>query len=119
MEEEILDIFSSHNEPIDNEKLINYLANKLSREERHAFEQQLLESDLLNDAVEGLKNFQNHSDITSLTRNLNKNLLKQLEKRKKLQVKRKIRDLPWLYLAIVLVLLLVLISFLVIRKHLG
>lgn len=118
MKEDLLDIFSSQNEQIDNEKLMNYLANKLSPQERHAFEQQLLDSDLLNDAVEGLGAFNNQNDITAFTRHLNKNLKKQLDKRKKLKLERKIRDLPWLYLAIVLVLLIILISFLVIRKHL-
>ena len=118
MKEDLLNIFSSQNEQIDNEKLMNYLANRLSPEERHDFEQQLLDSDLLNDAVEGLGAFNNQNDITALTRHLNKNLKKQLDKRKKLKLERKIRDLPWLYLAIVLVLLIILISFLVIRKHL-
>lgn len=119
MHEDLLDIFSSHNEPVDNQKLMNYLENKLTPQERHAFEQQLLESDLLNDAVEGLEDFKDKKDIASFTSFLNKRLSKQLDKRKKLQLKRKIKDLPWLYLAIIVVLLIVLIGFLVIKKHLD
>ncbi len=118
MNEDLLKILSSSNKDIDNQKLMDYLSDKLSEEEKHNLEEAMADSELINDAVEGLKSFHDKKDVNVLVEQLNANLKKQLEKKKSKKLKRKIKDLPWLYLTIILILILILIGFLVIKKHL-
>ena len=60
-----------------------------------------------------------NKNVSALVEQLNTNLHKQLEKKKSKKLKRRIKDLPWLYLSIILILIIILISFLVIKKHLD
>ncbi len=117
MSDELLNILSNSNKDIDNQKLMDYLSDKLSRDEKHDFEKALVDSEMMNDAVEGLEKLKN-KDITAHVEQLNNNLRKQLEKKKSKKLKRQIKDLPWLYLFIILILLIILIGFLVIKNHL-
>ena len=119
MNDDLLNILSNSNKDIDNQKLMDYLSDKLSDEEKHTLEEAMADSELINDAVEGLKSFHNKKDVNVLVEQLNTNLKKQLEKKKSKKLKRKIKDLPWLYLTIVLILILILIGFLVIKRHLD
>ena len=118
MSDDILNILSNSNKDIDNQKLMDYLSGKLSADEKHDFEKTLVDSEMMNDAVEGLEKFKN-KNVSALVEQLNTNLHKQLEKKKSKKLKRRIKDLPWLYLSIILILLIILISFLVIKKHLD
>lgn len=118
MNDDLLNILSNSNKDIDNQKLMNYLSGKLSAGEKHDFEKTLVDSEMMNDAVEGLEKLKN-KNVSALVEQLNSNLNKQLEKKKSKKLKRQIKDLPWLYLSIILILLIILISFLVIKKHLD
>jgi hypothetical protein len=118
MNEDLLNILSNKNVAIDNQKLIDYLNNNLTASEKHEFEQQMANSNLLNDAIEGLEKFSDKKDILHFAKELNDHLKKQLEKKKAYHEKRKIKYLPWLYLTIVLILIIILISFLLIKIHL-
>jgi anti-sigma factor RsiW len=118
MSDDLLNILSNSNKDINNQKLMDYLSGKLSADEKHDFEKDLVDSEMMNDAVEGLEKFKN-KDVSALVEQLNTNLHKQLEKKKSKKLKRQIRDLPWLYLSIILILIIILISFLVIKKHLD
>ena len=117
MNDDLLNILSNSNKDIDNQKLMDYLSDKLSGDEKHEFEKALVDSEMMNDAVEGLENFKN-KNVGTLVEQLNNNLKKQLEKKKAKKLKRQIKDLPWLYLFIVLIILIILIGFFVIKKHL-
>lgn len=119
MSDELLNILSNSNKDIDNQKLMDYLSDKLSAEEKHELEKKMVDSEMLNDIVEGLEKFKNKKEVTALVEQLNTNLKKQLEKRRSRKLKRQIKDLPWLYLSIILILIIILISFLVIKKHLD
>ncbi len=119
MNDDLLKILSNSNKDIDNQKLMDYLSDKLSAEEKHNLEKAMIDSDMINDAVEGLNSFKNKKDVSALAEQLNVNLKKQLEKKKSKKLKRKIKDLPWLYLTIILILIIILIGFLVIKKHLD
>jgi len=119
MSDELLNILSNGNKDIDNQKLMDYLAGKLSEAESHEFEKSMMDSEIVNDAIEGLEKFKNKKDLSVLADQLNANLKKQLEKKKSKKIKRKIKDLPWLYLSIVLILIIILISFFIIKKHLD
>jgi hypothetical protein len=118
MGDELLNILSNSNKDIDNQKLMDYLSDKLSQEEKHEFEKKMVDSEMLSDIVEGLEKFKNKKDVAALVEQLNTNLKKQLEKKKKKKLKREIKNLNWLYFSIVLILILILIGFFVIKKHL-
>jgi hypothetical protein len=97
---------------------MDYLTDKLSQEEKHEFEKKIVDSEMLNDVVEGLEKFKNKKDVSALVEQLNTNLKKQLEKKKAKKLKREIKNLNWLYFSIVLILIIILIGFLFIKKHL-
>ncbi|MEO8762670.1 MAG: hypothetical protein ABI416_00190 [Ginsengibacter sp.] len=118
MSDELLNILSNSNKDIDNQKLMDYLAGNLSASEKHDFEKTLVDSEMMNDAVEGLEKLKS-KNVSALVGQLNNNLYIQLEKKKSKKLKRRIKDLPWLYLSIILILLIVIIGYLVIKMHLD
>jgi len=119
MNDELLNILSHSNKDIDNQKLMDYLSNKLSQEEKHAFEEEMAGSDMLNDAVEGLGEVKDKKKIKEFTDKLNADLQKRLTKKKSRKEKLKLKSQPWLYFAIVIILLLLVICFVVIKMHLD
>lgn len=118
MDDELLNILSNSNEDIDNQKLMDYLSDKLSKEEKHEFEGNMAGSEMLNDVVEGLEKFKNKKDVSALAEQLNANLKKQLNKKKERKLKREIKNLNGLYFSIILILIIILIGFLIIKKYL-
>ena len=114
----LLNILSNSNKDVDNQKLMDYLSDKLSAEEKHEFEKSLLDSELENDAVEGLSQFKNKKDPLLYAEELNLNLKHQLQKKKALKSKRTISDLRWLYVTIILILAFVIIAFFILFKFL-
>ena len=116
MNNDLLNILSENSKDIDNEKLMNYLSDNLSREAKHEFEKTLLDSELTSDAIEGLGRFKNKKDPIAFAEELNRNLQKQLEKKKQSKQKRRVREMPWLYFSIALILIIILIAFFVISK---
>ncbi len=119
MTDDLLNILSNSNKDIDNQKLMDYLSDKLSSEEKHEFEKALIDSDLMNDAVEGLQKFKNKKELTLFAEQLNNNLKKQIEKKKSHKERRLIKDMPWLYFTVILIIIIILVSFFVIWKHLS
>ncbi|MEO6288720.1 MAG: hypothetical protein ABIO76_02300 [Ginsengibacter sp.] len=119
MNVDLLKILSNSNKDIDNQKLMDYLSDKLSAEEKHNLEAAMIDSEMMSDALEGLEKFKNKKDVSGLVEQLNANLKNQLEKKKSKKLKRVIRDLPWLYVTIILILIIILIGFLIIKKHLD
>ena len=118
MDDDLLNILSNSNKDIDNQKLMDYLSDKLSAEEKHEFERTLLDSELESDAVEGLSHFKNKKDPVAYAEELNRKLQKQLQKKKLSRAKRRIKELHWLYVAITLIIVLILIAFIIISKFL-
>lgn len=118
MPDNLLNILSNSNKDIDNQKLMNYLSDQLSDAEKHEFEKTLIDSELMSDAVEGLESFQNKKDVSIYAEQLNRNLQKQLQKKNYKKEKRRLKDMPWLYFAIILILLIVIISYFIIGGYL-
>jgi ATP-dependent Zn protease len=118
MSDELLNILSNSNKDIDNQKLMDYLSNKLSAEEKHEFEKILVDSDLASDAIDGLNEFKNKKDPVAFAEQLNRNLQKQLEKKKGMRGKRRFKDISWLYFTILLIIIIILIAFFVVFKFL-
>jgi hypothetical protein len=119
MTDDLLNILSNSNKDIDNQKLMDYVSGKLSAEEKHEFEKTLVDSEILNDAVEGLEEFKSKEQLNLFVEQLNTNLKKQLDKRKTKKDKRRLKDTPWLTFTVILIIVIILIAFFVIWKHLN
>lgn len=118
MNDDLLNILSNSNKDIDNQKLMDYLGDKLSAEEKHEFEKTLLDSELQSDAIEGLSQFKNKKDPVAFAEELNRALQNQLQKKKAAKAKRKLKEFRWLYVAVVLIIIFILIAFIIISKFL-
>ncbi len=112
------DILSHLSTDIDQETLLLYLQNKLSDEKRHEVEKKLLENEFADDAVEGLQEIKDKEQIAYMVEMLNRDLKKKTEKNKQRRDKMKLKDQPWLFIAILIFLLLIIISYMVIQKYL-
>ena len=117
MKNELINILANSNKDIDNQKLMDYLSDKLSGEEKHEMEKLMVDSPLVNDAVEGLQQFEN-KHLLAFAEKLNADLQKQLEKKKQRKQKLKLKEQPWPYIAIILILTLLVIGFIIITKQL-
>ena len=117
MNNDLKDILSNSNKDIDNQQLMDYLAGKLSEEEKHAIELQLSGSDFFNDAAEGLEKIKDKKDINVFVEQLNRDLHKKLQQKKRKKLKRKILQQRWVYAAIILILAIVIATWLMIVKY--
>ena len=119
MSDDLKDILSNLNKDIEQDKLLDYLNKNLSAADAHELEKQMADDDFMNDAVEGLEQFKNKKDLYFLVDQLNSELKKQTAKKKNKKEKRKLKDQPWLYISIIIVLLLAVIGFIIIKKYMG
>lgn len=118
MTDKLKDILSHLSTEVDQETLLKYLEGRLSDEQKHELEKRMLDSEFTNDAVEGLQQIKDKRDISSLVDQLNRDLHKKLDKKKKRREKLKFKDQPWLYIAIVIILLLIVLSYIVVSRML-
>lgn len=116
MSENLKDILSNLNPEIDQETLLQYLQGKLSAEQQHEVEKQLMDSDFEADALEGLQEFKDKKNINLLVDQLNTDLKKRTEKKKRFKQKLKLELDSSLLIALVIILLLIVISYLIIHK---
>jgi uncharacterized protein YehS (DUF1456 family) len=119
MSDDLKNILSNLNKDIEQDKLLDYLNKNLSAAEAHELEKQMADDEFMSDAIEGLENFKNKKDVSVLVQQLNAQLKKETAKKKARKEKRRIKDQPWLYIAIVTILLLVIIAYVVIKKYTG
>lgn len=119
MSDDLLNILSSSNKDIDNQKLMDYISGKLSKQEQHELEKQMAESEMVSDAVEGLSAIKNQQNISSYVDQLNRSLHSQLQQKKARRQKRRLKEDPYIYIAIVLVLALIVIAYFVIQRLQG
>jgi hypothetical protein len=71
MSENLKDILSHLNPDIDQATLLLYLQGKLSAEEQHEVEKQIIDNEFEADAIEGLQNFKDKRNLSSLVDQLN------------------------------------------------
>lgn len=110
------DILSHLSTEIDQETLLLYLQGKLSDEKKHEVEKILLENEFADEAMEGLQQFKDKQQVAFTIEMLNRELKKKLEKKKVRRERMKIKEQPWLYIAILILLLLIALSYIVIRR---
>jgi hypothetical protein len=107
----ILDQDSEPNE----EALKRYLEGTASEEERFAIENQMADEDFMNDAVEGLQNFKNQHQMQDYVNQINKELHKQTNKKKRRRLKRHIEDQNWTLISVILIIILCILGYFVIH----
>lgn len=118
MRENLKDILSHLTTDIDQETLLLYLQDKLPEEKKHEVEKKLVDSEFAGDAMEGLQQFSDKHQLSYTVEMLNRDLKKKTEKKKQRRQKLVLKDQSWLYLAIFILLLLIVISYLIIHRML-
>ena len=118
MSDKLKDILSHLSTEVDQETLMKYLEGRLSDEQKHELERRMLDSEFTNDAVEGLQQIKDKKNISELVDQLNRDLHKKLDKKKKQREKLNFKDQPWLYIAIIIILLLIVLSYIVVQRML-
>ena len=118
MSDNLKDILSHLTTEIDQETLLLYLQDKLPAEKKHAVEKTLAENEFANDAMEGLQQFGDKKQIAYMVEMLNRDLKKRVEKKKQRREKLKLKDQSWLYVAILIFILLIVLSYMIILRML-
>ena len=119
MSKELLNILSNSNKEIDNQLLMDYIAGKLSASQQHEVERLMAENEFISDAVEGLEKAGAQKDIDLMVEQLNRDLHKKLAGRKALHSRRRFKDTPWPYIAVMLIIALAILAYLIIHKLQG
>ncbi|HRN57526.1 MAG TPA: hypothetical protein PLL71_13790 [Agriterribacter sp.] len=117
MNNDLLNILS-HSKETDPKKLLDYLENKLSPEERHEIEKLLIDSDFERDATEGLEQVTHKDNLPIVVNELNKKLIKKLSERRKKLLKKKPPELTIPLVATTIIILLVLMFYMLLRGRL-
>jgi hypothetical protein len=117
MSDDLKNILNNSNKDIDNQKLMDYLSQQLSKQDAHDLEKMMADDAFISDAVEGLEQFNNVKKLPLSVELLNRELQKQIAKKKNRREKRKLKDQPWVYFAIILLLLLTIVCYVIIKKR--
>lgn len=117
MNRDLLNILTNSNKDIDNQQLMDYLAGKLSAEDKHELEKLMAENEFMNDAIEGLEDVKDKRDINLFVEQMNRDLHKKLLQKKNKKKKRKMLQQRWVYAAIILILALIIATWLIIMKY--
>ena len=116
MSNDLLNILSNSNKDIDNQKLMDYVSGKLSGQEKHEVEKWMVDNNFESEALEGLQSVADQNHLQSYVDQLNKDLHKYLHQKKQRRDRRKIKEYPWSYIAMMLVLVLIIIAYFIIQK---
>ena len=116
MSDKLKDILSHLNPDIDQETLLRYLQGKLSAEEQHELEKGMMDHEFDSDALDGLQQLKDTNNISVLLHQLNRELRKKTEKKKRFREKLQLRVEPWLIIALIIILLLAVIGFMLVHR---
>ena len=98
-------------EGLSDEQLMNYLKGYLSSEDAHDIEERMIDDSFVNDAVEGLQQFSSNKKMDDYVRQLNHHLHQQITAQKQRNYKRRLKDMPWIIQALIIVLLLCMLAY--------
>jgi hypothetical protein len=119
LKENLKDILSNLNTGVDQQTLLQYLQGKLSEEKKHEVEKQLLENDFELEAMEGLQQMKDQRKIQSMVYQLNRDLKARTKKRRLRRQKMELKQEPWLWITIFIMLALIIISYIIIRASMN
>jgi len=102
---------------LDPHKLMDYLEGKLSDKEKHEVESVLADSAFMDDAAEGLNEMKDKQKIASILFELNSQLHKKTQQRRKLQFSNRLPFPGWLIFTTVTVILLIVLAYIIYRMY--
>ena len=111
--EDLTNIWNADDE-LNEEQLLNYVKGKSADEEQHAVEKKMADSPFVNDAVEGLQEFSSVDKANTYAQQINEQLHHRLMENKRKQ-KRKIGNLSWEIIAVILIILLCILGYVVVQ----
>lgn len=117
MKDNLKDILSNLSTDIDQEALLLYLQGKLSAEQQHEVEKQMMENDFAFDAMEGLQNIKDQQNLQLLVGQLNRDLKKKTEKKNAYKEKLRMKQDPWILIAVLLILALAVAGYFIIQMY--
>jgi hypothetical protein len=100
-----------------NDDLLKYMQGDLSRDEQYKVEKQIAGSDFVSDAMDGLQSMKSPKSIEQYVDELNRQLQKQVATKKHRKEKRKLKDQPWIIIAVVVVIGLCILAYAVIKYY--
>ena len=109
------EILSDKDELLTDEDLLKYLHDNISEEEKYAIEKKITGA-FESDAIDGLQQIKDKKRLQNQVRQLQRNLPKLLLKKHRLE-KRKLNDMLWIILTLIILLFLCVLTFVVIRMH--
>ena len=113
----LLNILQHKEAPIENEQILDYLKGQLQHDVEHRLESAEQEDVLIKDALEGLQMMEDKTRLDKLSHDLNRHLQQRIaEQRTKRKEVTKWKDQPWILMAAITLILLILISFVVMSK---
>lgn len=115
MKENLKDILSNLHSETDQQTLLNYLQGKLSAEQQHEVEKNLLDHEFEAEALEGLQDFKDNRNISALVEALNNDLKKKTTRKKAWRQRRHLKSDPWLLLTVGILLVLVVLTYFIIH----
>lgn len=118
MQENLKDILSHLTTDIDQETLLLYLQDKLPAAKKYEVEKTLSSNEFASDAMEGLEQIGDRKQIAHMVEMLNRDLKKKTAKKIQQREKMKLKDQTWLYLAIFIFILLIVLSYMIIHRML-
>ncbi len=104
-------------EELNEQELLQYLQGKASDELRFTIEKTMADTDFVNDAVEGLQQFNNPAKLASIKNELNQELIKITRKKISRKKVRRIADQYWLIIAVFGILVLSVVGYLLIQFY--
>jgi anti-sigma factor RsiW len=107
----------NQNSSLDPQKLMDYLEGKLSDKEKHEVESVLADSAFMDDAAEGLSEMKDKQKIASILFELNSQLHKKTQQRRKRQFTDRLPFPGWLVFTTVMIILLVVLAFIIYRMY--
>lgn len=119
MSDNLKDILSSLSPDVDQETLLLYLQGKLSEQQKHEVEKNLMKDEFNEEALEGLQEFKDKEQLQYMVEMLNRDLKKKTAKKKKRREKMQLKGQPWLYMSILILILLIVICYIVIVRLLN
>ena len=113
---DLFNILSNSNKDIDNQKLMDYLAGKLSGDDMHQVEQWMSENDFVNEAIEGLQSVNEPEQVPLYIQKLNTNLSKQLAQKPKRRTYKVQINLTYAIIAVLIILMLAVLAYMVLWR---
>ncbi|MCE3281369.1 MAG: hypothetical protein K0Q66_106, partial [Chitinophagaceae bacterium] len=96
---DIKDILSDDDD-LKGDELLRYVQGGLSGEDQHKVERQIADSEFVSDAMDGLQQVRDKKSIDQYVEELNRQLHKQVAAKKKRKQKRKLKEYPWITIAV-------------------